>query len=215
VSAPKEVMALVENYKDIAVDIVIHGYTEQRYQNREAARKAVEAALATPPAVVTVDDVLYVVAHYSDDVGAYEIAETLTQRVALRATGKESLQVATPPAVGEGVYFPGYEEVPPSASYEELIAYMKQHGYPRNGMPAPWATPPAVSEPFEKIEELPDVLPAQTEQDTEATVWVDGETMAALVALAERVSCDDCTTLREYSALTSVVERCRVAPEVG
>ena len=77
------------------------------------------------------------------------------------------------------------------------------------------ATPPAVSEPFEKIEELPDVLPAQTEQDTEATVWVDGETMAALVALAERVSCDDCTTLREYSALTSVVERCRVAPEVG
>jgi hypothetical protein len=54
------------------------------------------------------------------------------------------------------------------------------------------ATPPAVSEPFEKIEELPAVLrrqnsAAQTEQDTEAVVWVDAETMGDLARFAIEV----------------------------
>jgi hypothetical protein len=75
-------------------------------------------------------------------------------------------------------------------------------------------TPPAVSEPFEKIEQLPAVLPeqnsaTQTEQDTEATVWVDGETMAALRRAIRLVGSTD------YDTINRILTRCRVTPEVA
>jgi hypothetical protein len=75
-------------------------------------------------------------------------------------------------------------------------------------------TPPAAPEPFEEIEELPAVLPAQnsaaqTEQDTEATVWVDGETMAALDGASMRD--DDGETDSETGRLLkALAARCRV-----
>ncbi len=85
------------------------------------------------------------------------------------------------------------------------------------------ATPPAVSEPFEKIEELPDVLPAQdsaaqTEQDTEATVWVDGAQMRGLEAGAHELEHGamrgDLAARQRLTELRALLTRCRVAPEV-
>jgi hypothetical protein len=83
------------------------------------------------------------------------------------------------------------------------------------------ATLPAVPEPFEKIEALPAVLPAQnsatqTGQDTEATVWVDGETMAALRTAYEALLSAAWRHDGHYAPRMHLfLTRCRVAPEVG
>jgi hypothetical protein len=137
--------------------------------------------------------------------------------------------LATPPAVREGVVGNAPERLrlipvtyvdggwvwddcvkvePTTIPYATAVEYVRRD----------IATPPAVSEPFEKIEQLPAVLrrqnsAAQTEQDTEAVVWVDGETMAALHGASMRD--DDGETDSETGRLLKALSaRCRVAPEV-
>jgi hypothetical protein len=138
--------------------------------------------------------------------------------------------LATPPAVREGVVGNAPERLrlipvtyvdggwvwddcvkvePTTIPYATAVEYVRRD----------IATPPAVSEPFEEIEELPAVLPAQnsatqTEQDTEATVWVHAETRAAL-RLAVATMEDRAGQSPELTFLDALIARCRVAPEVG
>ncbi len=49
---------------------------------------------------------------------------------------------------------------------------------------------------------------------TEATVWVDGETRSLLVKFRVETMGDD-YSVREAGLLAALIDRCRVAPEVG